>query len=285
MERTSPAVASPAARWPAWLSGARLPFYLLHAGAVAALFVPVRAELVVWLVASYLVRVFGVTAGYHRYFSHRTFKLNRFWQLALAVLAQTSGQRGVLWWAAHHRHHHRYSDQAPDVHSPWWRTFWYAHVGWVLDQETEAYDARRVSDFGAYPELRWLTRHHWVPTAAYGAAVFLVGGWEVFLWGYVLSTVLVYHATFAINSLAHVWGTRPFDTPDESRNNFLLALVTLGEGWHNNHHWCRSSCRQGFRWWQIDPTFYGLALLARLGIVRDLRGVPAAMRAGAERAA
>jgi len=272
-------------RWPAWLAGARLPFYLLHAGAVVALFVPVRAELVIWLVASYALRVFGITAGYHRYFSHRTFKLRRGWQFVLAVLAQTSGQRGVLWWAAHHRHHHRHSDQEPDVHSPWWRTFWYAHVGWVLDEETGAYDERRIADFARFPELRWLTRHHWVPTAVYGALIFMVGGVEVFLWGYVLATVLVYHATFAINSLAHLWGTRRFDTNDESRNNWLLALVALGEGWHNNHHWCMTSARQGFRWWEIDVTFYILKLLERFGIVRELRGVPAAMQARLERAA
>ncbi len=277
--------ASSPGRWRAHLSGARVPFYLLHAGAVAALFVPFRAELVAWLLASYLVRVFGITAGYHRYFSHRTFRLNRVWQFALAVLAQTSAQRGVLWWAAHHRHHHRHSDQEPDVHSPWWRTFWWSHVGWVLAEETETYDARKVADFGRYPELVWLTRHHWVPTVAYGAAIYVVGGFDAFMWGYVLSTVLVYHATFCVNSLAHVWGTRRFATGDESRNNWLLALVTLGEGWHNNHHWCMTSCRQGLRWWEIDVTWYVIKLLEAVGIVRGVRGVPASMRSREERAA
>ena len=214
--------------------------------------------------------MFGITAGYHRYFSHRSYKLGRVPQFLMAVLAQTSGQKGVLWWAAHHRDHHRLSDTPGDVHSPR-EGFWWAHVGWILSTEHDDYDPRRVADFGRYPELRWLDRHHWVPAVAFAVCVWAVGGFPAFVWGYLLSTVLLYHATFAINSVAHIWGTRPFATADDSRNNPVLALVTLGEGWHNNHHFCRSSCRQGVRWWEIDLTYLGLRLLAALGIARDLR--------------
>lgn len=245
-------------------------FAVFHLAALSVLVVPFEGSLLAWLAGSYLVRMFGVTAGYHRYFSHRSYKLRRVAQAAMAVLAQTSGQKGVLWWAAHHRDHHRHSDAPGDVHSPR-EGFWWSHVGWILSPRHDQYDPARVADFGRYPELRWLDRHHWVPLALFGAGVWIIGGAPAFAWGFLLATVLLYHATFAINSVAHIWGTRPFDTADDSRNNVLLALLTLGEGWHNNHHYCRSSCRQGVRWWEIDLTYLGLRLLAALGIARDLR--------------
>jgi stearoyl-CoA desaturase (delta-9 desaturase) len=247
-----------------------LRFALLHLTALAVFLVPFQWSHVWWLAASYAVRMFGITAGYHRYFSHRSYKLGRAAQAAMAVLAQTSGQKSVLWWAAHHREHHRRADTPGDVHSPR-EGFWWAHVGWILSSRHDDYDSRRVADFARFPELRWLDRYHVVPTAAFGAGIWLVAGFPAFVWGYLLATVLLYHATFAINSVAHVWGTRPFPTPDDSRNNFLLALLTFGEGWHNNHHYCRSSCRQGVRWWEIDLTFLGLRALAALGIARELR--------------
>jgi len=252
-------------------------FALLHVASLAVFAVPFEWSLVGWCAGSYVVRMFGVTAGYHRYFSHRSYKLARVPQALVAVLAQTSGQKGVLWWAAHHRAHHRHADQPKDVHSPR-QGFWWAHVGWVLSTEHESYDPRRIADFGRYPELRWLDRHHWVPTVAVGAGIWVIAGFAAFVWGYLLATVLLYHATFAINSVAHVWGTREFDTADDSRNNWWLALLTLGEGWHNNHHYCMSSCRQGVRWWELDATYLGLRLLAALGIARDLR--PYVVRAG-----
>jgi len=233
--------------------------------------VPFEPTLVAWCVGSYVIRMFGVTAGYHRYFSHRSYSLNRVWQFALAVLAQTSGQKGVLWWASHHRDHHLHSDRKADVHSPVQEGFWWSHVGWVLSPDYDTYDARRVPDFAAYPELRWLDRNHHVPFVAYGAALWIVGGMPVFVWGFLVSTVLLYHGTFLINSLAHVWGTRRFATPDESRNNFWLAVITLGEGWHNNHHHFMSSVRQGVRWWEVDVTYYVLRALSWVGITRNLR--------------
>jgi stearoyl-CoA desaturase (delta-9 desaturase) len=245
-------------------------FSVLHLAALAVFVVPFRRSLVLWLAASYLVRMFGVTAGYHRYFSHRAYKLGRISQAAMAVLAQTSGQKGVLWWAAHHRNHHRHSDRHNDVHSPR-EGFWWAHVGWLLSSQHDRYDATKIADFGRYPELRWLDRHHWVPTVVFAAAVWALGGFSAFVWGYLVATVLLYHATFAINSVAHIWGTRRFATADDSRNNWCLAMLTLGEGWHNNHHYCMSSARQGIRWWEVDLTYLGLKVMAAAGVARSLR--------------
>jgi stearoyl-CoA desaturase (delta-9 desaturase) len=215
--------------------------------------------------------MFGVTGGYHRYFSHRSYKLGRAAQFGLAFLAETSGQKGVLWWAAQHRVHHRESDTEKDIHSPWTRSFWWAHLGWILSRQHDGYDPRLVSDFAKYPELRWLDRNYLVPPAVFGAGVLMAGGWAAFLWGFVLSTVLLYHCTFAINSFAHVYGSRRFDTPDRSRNNWLLALLTMGEGWHNNHHFSMSSCAQGVRWWEIDVTYWIVRLLSAAGIARDVK--------------
>lgn len=259
-------------------------FLLLHAGVLAIWWTPATTGLLAWLVASYMIRMFGVTAGYHRYFGHRSYKLGRAAQFAMAFLAQTSTQKGALWWAAHHRLHHRESDREGDVHSPSRRGFWWAHVGWVLSNDFDAYDSRVVAEFERYPELVWLNRQHWVPTVLFGGAIAWIGGWPAFLWGYVISTVVLYHCTFAINSMAHLWGTRRFETHDESRNNWWLALITLGEGWHNDHHYSPGSCRQGLRWWELDVTFLVLRLLSWLGLVRSMRPFRALtgnMRAGA----
>ena len=255
-----------------------LRFALLHVAALSALGLPWTASAGWWLLGSYLVRMFGVTAGYHRYFSHRTYRLSRGAQFALACLAQTSGQKGVLWWAAHHRHHHRHADTPTDIHSPRRHGFVWAHVGWVVSDEHVASDLRKITDLARYPELRWLDRHHWVPTVVFALVTLAFGGITGFVWGYVVATVVLYHATFSINSIAHVWGTRRFATPDDSRNNWLLALLTLGEGWHNNHHHCMTSARQGYRWWELDLTWLGLRILAALRIVTGLRAFPSSMR-------
>lgn len=251
--------------------GTMIPFLVIHASVLLVLTVPFSLGMIAWLVGSYYLRMFGVTGGYHRYFSHRSYKLNRFWQFSLAFLAQTSGQKGALWWAAHHRDHHLYSDRKEDLHSPVHEGFWWSHLGWILSDEYDHYDPKRIADLVKYPELRWLDRFHLVPTIIYAVAIYLIGGWDAFVWGYLVATVALYHGTFLINSLAHIWGTRRFATPDESRNNFWLALVTMGEGWHNNHHHFMSSVRQGIRWWEIDLTYYVLIVLSWLGIARDLR--------------
>lgn len=222
------------------------------------------------MIVTYALRIFGVTAGYHRYFSHRSYSLGRFAQFTMAFLAQTSGQKCALWWAAHHRVHHRESDREHDVHSPWQSGFWWSHMGWVVSNRYDEYDVRSVAEFSRYPELVWLDRHHWIPTVAFAAAMYF-GGWPAFFWGYVVSTVLLYHCTFSINSIAHLFGSRRFDTPDHSRNNAVLALLTLGEGWHNNHHYSPGSCRQGYRWWEIDLTFRVLQVLSWMGIASGLR--------------
>jgi stearoyl-CoA desaturase (delta-9 desaturase) len=251
--------------------GAVILFVILHLGVLAVLFYPPTLPLLAWMAVTYSVRMFGVTAGYHRYFSHRSYRMGRLGQFLMAFLAQTSGQKGVLWWAAQHRDHHRHSDEEQDIHSPKRSGFWWSHTGWILSNEHDAYETKKVADLAKFPELKWLDRHHWVPTVVFAAFILWMGGVATFIWGYVVSTVLLYHCTFAINSLAHLFGTRRFDTPDHSRNNWLLALITFGEGWHNNHHFFMGSCRQGIRWWEIDVTYWALKLLAMLGIARDLR--------------
>jgi stearoyl-CoA desaturase (Delta-9 desaturase) len=253
--------------------GTVIPFALLHVGCIAVFYIPFRWSWVGLMLAMYGVRMFGVTAGYHRYFSHRSYKLARGWQFLIAFLAETSGQKGVLWWAAHHRVHHRHADQDPDIHSPLKRGFWWAHVGWVLSNEYDKYDPKLINDFAKYPELGWLDKHYLVPPIALAAALLLCGGLGWFVWGFLVSTVLLFHCTFTINSVAHLWGSRRFNTADGSRNNFILAIVTLGEGWHNNHHRFMYACQQGLRWWELDVTYYVLKVLNWLGVARELRGV------------
>jgi len=225
---------------------------------------------------AYFVRMVVVTAAYHRYFSHRAFKTSRAFQLLLAVAAQTAGQKGVIWWASHHRWHHKHSDTPLDVHSARLRGFWYSHVGWVLSNNWNETDRTMVKDLLKFPELRFLDRGFMqvVPMVGLALAFLLVGGLQAFVWGFLVSSVLVWHGSFAVNSLAHLIGRRRYDTGDDSRNSFLLALATSGEGWHNNHHRYPSSARQGFRWWEIDVTYYVLWLLARLRIIWDLRPPP-----------
>ncbi|MET0987689.1 MAG: acyl-CoA desaturase [Steroidobacteraceae bacterium] len=250
-----------------------LPFVLVHLAALGALWSGVTPAAVVCCAVLFFVRMFAVTGGYHRYFSHRTYKTSRVFQFILAFVAQTTAQKGALWWAAHHRQHHRFSDQHGDLHSPVIDGFWYSHQGWLFNG-TATTDYSKIPDFAAYPELRFLNRYHLLPPIALGVATFLVLGWPGLFVGFFLSTVLTWHATFTINSLSHVFGKRRFATSDDSRNNWLLALLTLGEGWHNNHHRFPASTRQGFYWWEVDITYYVLTVLSWFRIVWDLRPVP-----------
>jgi stearoyl-CoA desaturase (delta-9 desaturase) len=224
--------------------------------------------------ASYYLRMFAITAGFHRYFAHRAYKLGRVPQFLLALLAQTSAQKGVLWWAAHHRHHHKYSDTPRDLHSPVVDGFWWSHIGWILCRDNEQTDLSKIPDFAKYPELRWLNANQYAATILYALGMYLAFGWTGLVWGYFLSTVLLWHGTFSINSVMHLFGRRVFPTSDESRNSMILALVTMGEGWHNNHHYYPSSAAQGFLWWQVDASYYLLWLLERIGLVKDLRRAP-----------
>jgi stearoyl-CoA desaturase (Delta-9 desaturase) len=257
-----------------------IPFFAIHAIAI----VGVIAGGWSWkgfalAITLYVIRMFGVTGAYHRYFSHRTYRTSRVMQFLLALLATSSAQKGVLWWAAHHRHHHKTSDQEGDVHSLKRDGFWWSHVGWILSEKYDHTDDKHVKDLSRFPELRWLDKWHLVPPTALGVGLFFLGGgWNALLWGLFVSTVLLWHGTFTINSLTHLWGNRRYVTTDNSRNNFWLAMITLGEGWHNNHHYYPASTRQGFFWWEIDITFYVLKVMSWLGLIWDLQSPPEKIR-------
>jgi len=266
---------------PAWLGA--LPFLSLHVACLAVFVTSVHT--VDWIMCAvlYFVRMFGITAGYHRYFAHRSYKTSRPFQFVLAWIGGSALQKGPLWWAAHHRLHHKHSDTDEDPHSPVIYTFWKAHVGWLFERKNDVTHWRMVRDFKRYPELLWLNRNHWVPGIVLAAACWLVSffvtgsGWGGLMVGFLLSTVILYHGTFLINSLAHVLGSRRYATADDSRNNFALAVITLGEGWHNNHHNYQSAARQGFFWWEIDVSYYTLKALSWTGLVWDLRQPPKRM--------
>jgi len=229
--------------------------------------------------ATYAVRVFGITGGYHRYFSHKTFKTSRAFQFVLALLGCASTQKGPLWWSGTHRRHHSYTDAPGDPHSPR-EGFWYAHQGWIFDPHWGGTPAELIRDFARYPELRWLNQWHVLPPLALAGLCWWIGGFAGLVWGYAVSTVLLWHATYCVNSVAHVWGFRRYDTADTSRNNPLVALLTFGEGWHNNHHHYQASARNGFRWWELDVTYYILRALAAVGLIWDLREPPASVLDG-----
>lgn len=249
------------------------PFWAIHIGCFAAFFTEFSWWYVALAFAGYAVRMFGVTGGYHRYFSHRTYSTSRWFQFVIAFLAMTSVQKGVIWWASHHRHHHSHSDQEDDTHSPQ-DGFWWSHVGWILSDENNHTEEHYVRDLMRYPELVWLNKYHLVPPIVWGVAMFLIAGIPGLVWGLCISTVLCWHGTFTINSLSHTWGKQRYVTTDTSRNNPVLALITLGEGWHNNHHRFQSSARNGFFWWELDITYYTLKMLSLVGLVWDLRPVP-----------
>jgi stearoyl-CoA desaturase (delta-9 desaturase) len=253
-------------------------FVAIHLAVLLVFVVPFSWKVVALAVGGYALRMWAVTAGYHRYFAHRSYKTSRAWQLVLALLGTTAMQNGPIWWASVHRRHHKESDGLADPHSPVQRGFWYAHVGWIFDRSVaDPRDESNVQDLLRYPELRWVDRHEWVALVAYAIGCFAIGGVSGLVWGFVVSTVAVLHATMLINSLAHVWGSRRYATGDESRNNPVLAVLTLGEGWHNNHHFYMSSARQGFFWWEIDASYYTLKILSWLRVVWDVREPPASV--------
>jgi stearoyl-CoA desaturase (delta-9 desaturase) len=252
-----------------------IPFWGVHVLAIVGLATVGFSWLAVLLCLSlYVPRMFFVTAGYHRYFSHRSYKTSRWFQFLLALGATMTAQKGVLWWAAHHRVHHKLSDERGDLHSVRQSGFWWAHMGWILARDLEGTDPMRIKDFARYPELRWLDRWWMLPPIAAAVLMFALGGWFALVWGFAVCQVLCWHGTFTINSLSHLWGKKRYPTTDDSRNNPVLALITLGEGWHNNHHHYQVAARQGFHWWEIDVTYYALRALAAVGLVWDLHGVP-----------
>jgi stearoyl-CoA desaturase (delta-9 desaturase) len=251
-----------------------IPFIALHFVPLLAIFTGITKTAVILFFVTYFARIFFITAGYHRYFSHRAYRMGRLAQFVMAFGGLTAAQKGPLWWAAHHRAHHRYSDTDRDIHSPK-RGFVWSHVGWILSDRYNATEVEEIKDFSKYPELRWLNKHDWIGPWSLGVACFLIGGWSGLVIGFFTSTVVLWHSTFLVNSLAHVMGRRPYETEDTSKNSVIIALLTGGEGWHNNHHRYPSSARQGFRWWQIDTSYYMLRVLSWCGVVKDLRPVPA----------
>jgi len=264
-----------------------LPFFFVHIVCFAVIWVGVSPIAVLVCALLFWIRMFAITAFYHRYFSHRSFKTNRFWQFIFAFIGNMSAQRGPLWWASHHRKHHKYSDEDKDLHSPVKSGFWWSHIGWFICESAFKTDYSVIKDWAKYPELRFLNRFDIIAPSVLAVLMFMLGewlaaawpqlgtnGWQMLVWGFFISTVLLFHATFTINSLGHIYGSRRFDTKDNSRNNPWLAFITLGEGWHNNHHRFAVSARQGFYWWELDISYYSLKVLSWLGIVSDLNPVP-----------
>ena len=277
---------------PAWVTWTRwLPFLAVHLMCLGVIWVGWSWPAVSVAITMYLLRMFAVTGFYHRYFSHKTFRTSRPFQFVLALLGNSAMQRGPLWWAANHRQHHVYSDTEKDIHSPVQHGFWWSHLGWITSPSNFGTDFKAVPDLAKYPELRFLDRFDVLVPTLLGTALFFLGfglnrvapelgtsGAQMLIWGFFISTVLLSHATFSINSMTHMFGNKRYQTGDESRNNFWLALVTLGEGWHNNHHHYPAATRQGFFWWEIDLTYYGLLLLEQMGLIWDLRPVPERVR-------
>jgi len=253
-------------------------YWGIHVLALGVFLVGTTATDLALFACTFWPRIFFITGGYHRYFSHKTYKTSRPFQAVLGFLGTACVQKGPLWWSSLHRHHHRFSDQPEDVHSPR-RGFWYAHQAWIEDPAWQATRLEYVPDFAKYPELRFMNKWHVLGPVALGALCVAVGGLSGFLWGFCLSTVLLWHATYTINSLSHRWGKVRYETGDDSRNNWVLALLTLGEGWHNNHHRYQASARNGFYWWEVDITYYVLRGLEKLGLIWDLRPVPASVLA------
>ena len=264
-----------------------LPFALVHLACLGVFWVGWSPVAVGFALAAYCVRMFAITGFYHRYFSHRTYRTSRWAQFIFAVLGNSALQRGPLWWAAHHRHHHRYSDQEPDPHSPHQHGFWWSHIFWITSRQHFPTKVDAVRDLARFRELHLLNRFDFVVPTLFALAIYAIGallefyapqlgtnGWQLLIWGFFVSTILLFHATSTINSLAHQFGRRRYPTDDHSLNNWFLALITFGEGWHNNHHYCPGACRQGHYWWEVDLTYYGLKALSWLGIIWDLHPVP-----------
>ena len=268
----------------AWLR--IVPFIALHLACLSVFWVGYSHTALVVMLATYAIRMFAITGFYHRYFSHKTFKTHPWVETVFAFIGASSAQRGPLWWAAHHRKHHRYSDTEKDLHSPK-HGFWQSHMAWFLNHRAFGTDYSVIQDFAKRKALRWLNRFDIVAPFTLAVMLYLLGttlevfapglgtsGPQLLVWGFVLSTVLLFHVTVSINSIAHVWGKRRYATADDSRNNALLAVLTLGEGWHNNHHHYPNSVRQGFFWWELDVTYLALRLMQSLRLTWDLKPVP-----------
>jgi stearoyl-CoA desaturase (delta-9 desaturase) len=265
-----------------------IPFILIHFGALAAFWTYFEWYLVWVALFLFVIRMFAITGFYHRYFAHKTFKTSRLMQFIFAFIGSTAAQRGPIWWASHHRRHHLNSDRHNDHHSPHTHHFLWSHMGWFLAKKNFLTDRKVVRDLIKFKELVLIDRFDWLPPVLLLLSLFVIGdylsltsgvsGLNMVIWGFCVSTILVYHCTFAVNSIAHLWGTQRYNTKEESKNNFFVALLTFGEGWHNNHHHYPGSIRQGFYWWEVDLTYYALRFLSFFGIVYNLRTVSKAIR-------
>ena len=264
-----------------------VPYFAMHLSVISVFWVGVSGVAVAVAVVALFARVFALTAFYHRFFSHKSFKTTRWFQFLAAFWGSSAAQRGPIWWAAHHRRHHQVSDMPPDAHSPVQHGFWWSHMFWFLTKENFKTNTKLVSDLLKFPELRFIDRHDYLAPATLAVAMFGLGvflnwmwpglgtnGLQMLVWGFLVSTIGLYHVTYCVNSVAHKVGTRPYKTTDDSRNNWLVALLTFGEGWHNNHHRYPASVRQGFFWWQIDFSYYILWMFSKVGLVWELKPVP-----------
>ena len=245
-------------------------FVLVHLACIAAIWTGITWQSVAICATLYWLRIFFIGAGYHRYFSHRAYSTSRVFQLILAVGAQSTAQKSVLWWATQHRHHHLHSDTERDLHSPCQKGFWYSHVGWIFARRQNSFDLNKIADFAKFPELMWLNRFELVPAVVLAVICYLLAGWPGLVVGFFWSTVLVFHGTFCINSLAHVHGRKRYVTGDDSRNNWLLALFTMGEGWHNNHHADPGSANCSHHWWEFDGIYWAIRGFALVGLASNV---------------
>ena len=263
------------------------PLVLVHLGCGLVFLVGWSSIAIAVCLITGALQIFGITAGYHRLLAHRSFKTSQIFQFILALFGVLAGQNGPLWWVGHHRHHHRYSDWDDDVHSPQ-RGFFWSHMGWLFSPRCVPVRHELVRDLARRRELRLLQRYYYACNLGYALVLYAIGdtwryfdptaatsGVQLLIWGSMISTVCVYHSIWSANSFCHRYGTRRFPTSDDSRNNFLVSLVTFGDGWHHNHHYCPYSARHGFSWWEIDLNFAILRLLACIGIVWDLKLPPA----------
>lgn len=270
------------------LSSTSFVFFVgVHILALTVFLVHFRLRFLILAVISYCVRMLAITAGYHRYFSHRSFRTGRLFQFVLAFVGCSACQKGVLWWSSWHRHHHRFADTEQDVHSPYYGGFWWSHLGWfLLSDKHVAIQWQLIPDLAVYKELVWLEEHHYLPGAALALISYLFGGFGAFIWVFCLSTVVLWHATFTVNSLCHMFGYQrflcEFHESCNARNNMLLAILTLGEGWHNNHHSFMGSSKQGLEWWEIDFCYYFIRIMSILGLVESFR-VPSTEQIQAKR--
>jgi stearoyl-CoA desaturase (delta-9 desaturase) len=267
-----------------WLRA--IPFIILHLGCLGVIWVGTSAFAVGLAIGLYFFRMFAITGFLHRYFSHKTYSTSRWFQFVMALWSATSVQRGALWWAYTHRHHHKHSDEEEDKHSPVVDGFWWSHIGWITSKKNFPTDYSKITDLAKYPELVFLNRFDTLVPIIFAGSLYGLGAYlgthgietsgpQLLVWGFFISTTVLFHGTSCINSLAHVWGTKRFKTTDdESRNSFILTLITLGEGWHNNHHRYQATTKQGFYWWEFDPTYYLLKILSWTGLIWGLKGVP-----------